>query len=104
MTLTSLAITDPEGFLQLVARMRKLGVVKLGALVLGPEPREHATTEKPKAAPNAEAFRKHQVMFAASRISPPFVPPVPTDANSPRAIVQRRARDEAAGGTQKSRV
>jgi hypothetical protein len=99
-TLTDYAIDNPKGFLALVKDLRKAGVVKLGALVLGPAPREPSAA-KDEADPDAVARRKHEVMFAASRIRPPFVAPQRSEAGFPRAIVQRQARDEAANGTPK---
>ncbi len=100
MTLTQYAIENPEAFLALVARLRSAGVVKLGALVLGPpQAAPHVTREVD---PNAEARRRHNVLFAASRIRPPFEP---SDApgTEPKMVMQRRASEEA-NGPQKSRV
>lgn len=99
MTLTDYAIKNPEMFFNLVRELRKFGVAKLGALVLGPEPREVVAREPAEVDPFAAAHRHHDVMFAASRIRPPFVAPVASTADRPRAIVQRQARDEAAGGS-----
>lgn len=97
MTLTAFAIQAPDAFVDLVKKLRAAGVVKLGALVIGPEPRDAAVHEPVD--PLAAARRKHDVMFAASSIKPPFVAPVAPDGGAPRAIVQRRERDEAADGT-----
>lgn len=96
MNLTEFAIKNPDGFIELVGKLRKAGVAKLGALVLGPEPRDHV--ERDPVDPIAVAHKRHQVMFAASRIAPPFVPPQGSDNGTPRAIVQRRERDGAANG------
>ncbi len=103
MTLTALAIKDPAALLALVAKLRKAGVVKLGALVLGPEPREHHASERAEADPDAVAKQRHATMFAASRIQPPFVAPMRHDAPIPRILVQRQRADEAANGTKSQR-
>lgn len=98
MTLTRFAIEEPAKFVALVKELRAAGVVKLGALVLGPEPKAHASVTADPADPYAAARRKHEVMFAASSIRPPFAPAPTNTVNAPRAIVQRQERDEAANG------
>ncbi len=97
MTLTELAIDKPEAFVSLCDKLRRAGVVKLGALVLGPLPREAMPTVRDAKDPDAEARRKHEVMFAACRTRPPFEPRV-VESDTPRAVVQRRQRDEAPDG------
>ncbi len=99
MSLTQFAIDRPDEFFKLVAQLRAAGVAKLGALILGPAPQQpHAPREVD---PDAAARRRHEVMFAASRIRPPFVP---SDAPGvePKIVAQRRATEEA-NGTQVSR-
>ena len=98
MSLTKLAIDRPDEFIDLVKKLRAVGVVKLGALVLGPEPKAHAAVTTDPTDPYAAARRKHEVMFAASSIRPPFAPAQTNTVNAPRAIVQRQERDEAANG------
>lgn len=95
-SLTQFAMQDPAGFTAWCDQLRAAGVGKLGALVLVAKPRTPG--EKEDADPDAEAKRRHAIMFAASRVKPPFVAPAPA-GGSPRAIVQRQARDEAANGT-----
>lgn len=101
MTLTQYAIERTDEFVAMVAKLRKAGVVKLGALVLGPEPREVAAHDRADADPDAAARRKHDVMFAASSIRPPFVAPSGR-TSVPKAVVQRQVRDEASRGKEKS--
>ena len=94
------AVCDPEGFTSWCDQLRAAGVVKLGALVLGPKPREAG--ERDDVDPDAAARRQHDTMFAASRIKPPFAPRV-VDGGIPRAIRERQARDGAADGTKSQR-
>lgn len=100
-SLTQFAMSEPEAFVAWCDKLRGAGVVKLGALVLGAKPHD-GTREKREVDPDAEARRKHDVMFASSRIKPPFEPPPPSEGGKPRIIVQRQARDEAARGAAKS--
>lgn len=99
MRLTQLAVTSPERFAEFVAELRKLGVVKLGALVLGPKPpevrteaeRQHEADPVTLARRAAEAAeRRHATMFAASSMRPPLPVSPPDPGAAPRAVVQRR--------------
>lgn len=97
MTLTKLAAEDTDAFLALCDKLRAKGVVKLGALVLGPLPPPDRDADRKERDPDAQARRDHEIMFAACRVKPPFEPrSAPSDL--PRAVVQRRERDEASVG------
>ncbi len=95
MRLSQLAAHNPDAFADLVARMRKLGVVKLGALVLGPQPlapRSETETDAETAKRHRmdAAERQHNTMFAASSVRPPLPVAPPDPGGEPRAVVQRR--------------
>jgi hypothetical protein len=92
-TLTNFAIHDTEAFIAMCDKLRARGVVKLGALVLGPVPPTPADREEKD--PDAKAKREHETMFAAVRYKPPFEPRI-VESDTPRIVVQRRQRDEAA--------
>lgn len=96
--LSALAADDPVAFDALVTRLRALGVVKLGALVLGPKPNDLASRSPREVDPHAAARRHHGVLFASTSIRPPMPEPVAPTNGAPRAVVQRRARDEAPHG------
>ncbi len=100
-SLTQYAMTEPKAFLSWCDELRAAGVVKLGALVLGPKPRDPSAPKEVD--PDADALRKHQTMFASTRIAPPFSPPSKGEAGLPRILVQRRERDEAANGSKSQR-
>jgi hypothetical protein len=100
-SLTKLAIDDTDAFIALCDKLRARGVVKLGALVLGPLPPPARDGERDAKDPDAEARRKHDIMFAAVRFKPPFEPRI-VESDTPRAVVQRRERDEAERGKVKS--
>lgn len=98
--LSALAVEDPKRFAELVARLRALGVTRIGDLELGPLPAEHLarhprTTDRPE--PRKLAEKVHATMFAASSIRPPLPEVTPNTGDAPRAVVQRRARDEGDG-------
>ena len=95
-TLSSFAIQRPDDFCAWCDKLRAAGVVKLGALVLGPKPRSASDVEK-DADPDAAAKRAHDIMFASSRIKPPFVPRQNNEAGYPNAIRERLARTDANG-------
>lgn len=96
MSLIAFAVDDPEGFLALCDKLRERGVVKLGPLILGALPPK-VTHHDRDVDPDADARRKHEVMFAACRTRPTFEPRV-AESDTPKAVVQRRARDEALRG------
>ena len=98
MSVVQFAIDYPEKFRALLRTLRAEGVVKFGPIVLGPEPKAHTSSATDPADPYAAARRRHEVMFAASSIRPPFAPAPTNTVNAPRAIVQRQERDEAANG------
>ncbi len=91
--LSELAVTKPEAFSALCGRLRALGVMKLGPLLLGvlpverdePDPEYEAAKRAGKETP--EEFR-HRVMFAASSSRPPL--PKPDPATMPAPVVPRR--------------
>ena len=92
------AFEHPDQLRAFLKTLRAEGVAKYGPIVLGPEPKAHASVTTDPADPYAAARRKHEVMFAASSIRPPFAPAPTNTVNAPRAIVQRQERDEAANG------
>lgn len=96
-----LAVSDVEEFRTLCERLRKLGVVKLGPLVLGPLPAAVVDRAAKKEVDPQEAIREHyKVAFAASSITPPLPEPKTSNGHLPRAVVQRRQAQEARrGGT-----
>lgn len=84
-----------------VAAMRALGVTKWRDVEVGDPPMAaQSPRDKVEADPHREARRRHDVMFAASPISPPFIPPPQDDAAAPRGLVQRRARNGAPHGSE----
>lgn len=97
MTLTQMAAMETDAFLALCDKLRAKGVVKLGALVLGPLPPPPRDPNAEEKDPDAKARREHDTMFAAVRYKPPFEPRV-VESDTPRIVVQRRARDEAQRG------
>ena len=99
-SLSAFAMEDPAGFVRWCDTLRAAGVVKLGALVLGAKPRDPSASDK-DTDPDAEARRKHEIMFASSRIKPPFIPSRTSEAGYPAAVRERLARDGTANGTTK---
>lgn len=92
-----LAIDEPEAFERLVLRLRKLGVTRIDGLELGPEPRPGVVPapREPRETDPLKARQKiHDTMFAATSVRPPLPEPEPSTNGVPRAVVQRRARNE----------
>lgn len=101
MSLVQFARTEPLQFEEFVSRLRRLGVTRIDGLELGPLPRpelasvrERDTRTSDRPEPRDLARRMHETMFAASSVRPPLPEPVAPSNVAPRAIVQRRARDE----------
>lgn len=91
-----------------VSLMRKLGVAKWKDIVIGDEPRRAAPpprTAEESAERAAKAERERlKTMFAASGTIPASLVEVSPDADTPRAVVQRRnGAGKAAHGTRTSR-
>lgn len=92
-----MAAKDPKRFALVVKAMRDNGVASMDGLVLGDAPREQAPRDK-RPEPETALEKQHKVMFAASRFRPPLPEPTAPVSNVPKALVQRRERNEAARG------
>lgn len=80
--------------------MRELCVTEWKDIKLGPAPIAHVAKEAAEEDPHAKARRRHEVMFAASSVRPPFVPPAENETGTLRHLVQRRERTEGRRGSQ----
>lgn len=92
-----MALEHPERFAALVRTLREQGVSKLGPLELGP-PVHTAPKDTRDEDPHRALRHRHDVMFAATSVRPPFVAPRPVDTGVPAIVVQRRARNGARDG------
>ena len=102
--LWQLAVSDVEEFRTLCERLRKLGVVKLGPLVLGPVPPEarevKPLTEVEIREKEDRARQRHMdIALAATSLRPP-TPPVHLNGASrlPNAVLRRQAQEAQRDG------
>lgn len=101
MTLSQLALSEPEKFAKLVKELRALGVVAIEGdkLLLGELPRPTELAKREPRDPRAKAEQDRDVLFAATRFRP-SLPEQSVESNVPKAIVQRRERNGARNGGQ----
>lgn len=99
MRLWQMAVDQPEKFAAMVERLRHLGVVKLGPLVLGSRPHEARATvplteEQLREKRELERQKVYDTALAASSLRPPLSP-VPLNGSRLPHSVQRRLAAEA---------